>query len=123
MERILWPRGIAGGAQARSLARSSAPFPLRYEYNGNTYTIEDIFSRQRITGLLVFKDDTIIYERYQYDRTAADKFASFSMAKTVVALLVGIALEEGALPRFKTGEPSTRLLSKTQPMPTLLSQA
>jgi CubicO group peptidase (beta-lactamase class C family) len=97
MERIFWPRGIAGAAQARSLARSSEPFPLRYEYNGNTYTIEDILSRQRITGLLVLKGDTIIYEKYQYDRTAADKFASFSMAKTVVGLLVGIALGEGRI--------------------------
>jgi CubicO group peptidase (beta-lactamase class C family) len=97
MERIFWPRGIAGAAQARSLARSSEPFSLRYEYNGNTYTIEDILSRQRITGLLVLKGDTIIYEKYQYDRTAADKFASFSMAKTIVALLVGIALGEGRI--------------------------
>jgi CubicO group peptidase (beta-lactamase class C family) len=97
MERIFWPRGIAGAAQARPLARSSEPFPLRYEYNGQIYTIGDILSRQRITGLLVLKDDTIIYERYQYDRTAADKFASFSMAKTVAALLVGIALGEGRI--------------------------
>ena len=97
MERIFWPRRIAGAAQARSLARSSEPFPLRYEYDGKTYTIEDILSRQRITGLLVLKGDTIIYENYQYDRTAADRFASFSMAKTVVALLVGIALEEGRI--------------------------
>jgi CubicO group peptidase (beta-lactamase class C family) len=97
MERIFWPRTIAGAAHARSLARSSEPFPLRYEYDGNTYTIEDILSRQRITGLLVLKADTIIYEKYQYDRTAADRFASFSMAKTVVALLIGIALGEGRI--------------------------
>jgi CubicO group peptidase (beta-lactamase class C family) len=97
MERIFWPRGIAGAAQARSLASSSEPFPLRYEYNGRAYAIEDILSRQRITGLLILKDDTIVYERYQYDRTAAHKFASFSIAKTVVALLVGIAPGEGRI--------------------------
>jgi CubicO group peptidase (beta-lactamase class C family) len=97
MERIFWPRGIDGAAQARSLARSPEPFPLTYEHNGHTFTIEDILSRQRITGLLVLKGDTIIYERYQDDRTAADTFASFSMAKTVVALLAGIALGEGRI--------------------------
>jgi CubicO group peptidase (beta-lactamase class C family) len=97
MERIFWPRGITGAPQARSLATSAEPFPLKYPYDGNTYTIEDFLSRQRITGLLVLKGDTIIYERYQYDRTAADKFASFSMAKTVVALLVGIALGEARI--------------------------
>jgi CubicO group peptidase (beta-lactamase class C family) len=97
MERIFWPRAIAGAAQARSLARSPGPFPLTYPYDGKTYTIEDFLARQRITGLLVLKGDTIVYEKYQYDRTAADKFASFSMAKTVVALLVGIALGEGRI--------------------------
>ena len=97
MERIFWPRGITGAAQARTLTRSSEPFPLTYEYDGNTYTIEDMLSRQRITGLLVLKGDTIMYEKYQYERSAADKFASFSIAKTVVALLVGIGLEDGRI--------------------------
>ena len=97
MERIFWPRGITGAAQARTLTRSSEPFPLTYEYDGNTYTIDDMLSRQRITGLLVLKGDTIMYEKYQYERSAADKFASFSIAKTVVALLVGIGLEDGRI--------------------------
>jgi CubicO group peptidase (beta-lactamase class C family) len=98
MERIFWPRRMAAGAgQARSLAKSSEPFPLTYPYNGETFTIEDMLSRQRITGLLVLKGDTIVYERYQYGRTDADRFASFSIAKTVVALLVGIALGEGRI--------------------------
>jgi len=97
MERIFWPREIAAPAEARPLARSPEPLSVKYVYQGKTYTIEDLLSRQRITGLLVLKDDTIVYERYQYDRSAADRFASFSMAKTVVALLVGIALHEGRI--------------------------
>ena len=37
----------------------------------------------------------LVFERYQYSRVPSDRFASFSMTKSVVAILVGIALDEG----------------------------
>jgi CubicO group peptidase (beta-lactamase class C family) len=50
-----------------------------------------------VTGLLIAKDNTILVERYQYARTDTDRLTSFSMAKTIVALLIGIAVKEGAI--------------------------
>ncbi|MDF0494138.1 serine hydrolase domain-containing protein [Bradyrhizobium yuanmingense] len=50
-----------------------------------------------MTGLLIAKDDTILYEHYQYARTDHHRFVSMSMAKTVVAMLVGIAVSEGRI--------------------------
>ncbi|NWG73476.1 MAG: beta-lactamase family protein, partial [Rubrivivax sp.] len=97
MERIFWPREIAASAQPLALTRRSEPFDVTYPFNGRTYTIADILDRQRITGLLILKGDTIVYEAYQYDRKPDHKFASFSMAKTVTALLVGVALGEGRI--------------------------
>jgi CubicO group peptidase (beta-lactamase class C family) len=44
-----------------------------------------------VTGLLIGKDDKILVERYQYGRTDHDRFTSASMAKTMVAMLLGIA--------------------------------
>ncbi len=64
---------------------------------------------------LIIKDDSIRYEKY-WDGYNADKLsASFSMAKTFVSILTGIALDEGKiksldepvgdfLPEFKQGE-------------------
>ena len=49
---------------------------------------------QRITGLLLIKDGQVLAERYQYDRTAAHRFISHSMAKSIVSLAVGMALAE-----------------------------
>ena len=37
----------------------------------------------------------LVFERSQYSRVPSDRFASFSMTKSVVAILVGIALDEG----------------------------
>jgi len=46
------------------------------------------------TGLLVLKGDTVLAERYQYGRTAQNRFESASVSKTVVGMLVGIAVSE-----------------------------
>ena len=46
------------------------------------------------TGLLVLKGDTVLAERYQYGRTAQNRFESASVAKTVLGMLVGIAFSE-----------------------------
>jgi len=49
------------------------------------------------TGLLVLKGDTILAERYQYGRTPGHRLGSASVAKTVLGMLVGIAVSEGKL--------------------------
>ena len=97
MEQTFWARAIPVAPQARPLKKAAESFSFRYDYNGKTYSIEELLARQRITGLLILKGDAIVYEGYQYGRAATDKFSSFSMAKTVVALLAGIALGEGRI--------------------------
>jgi CubicO group peptidase (beta-lactamase class C family) len=70
---------------------------LRYQYAGQSYTIDDYLQHQRVMGLLIIKDGEILVERYQYDRKPADKFVSHSMAKSLTSLAVGFALEEGKI--------------------------
>jgi CubicO group peptidase (beta-lactamase class C family) len=86
-----------------TLQRAASPVPLpkaaaepKFEYRleQQTYSLDDFLARQRITGLLVIKDGQILAERYQYDRTASDRFVSHSMAKSIVSLAIGIALAE-----------------------------
>lgn len=78
----------------------SAPLEplIAYKHRGSEVPgVDDFLSRHRNTGLLILSGDTVLYERYQYRRTRHDRFHSFSMAKTVVAMLVGIALHEGKI--------------------------
>lgn len=77
---------------------------------GGRYDIDGYLDRNPVTALLIAQDDTILVERYQYDRTDRMRLTSFSMAKTVVALLIGLAVEDGAIrslddpaERFATG--------------------
>jgi len=90
-------RKVAKGDQARPLKRAAAEPAIRYTYRFAGIGLDDYLSRNRTTGLLILKGDTVLVERYQYDRKPEQRMTSYSMAKTVVAMLVGIALAEGKI--------------------------
>jgi CubicO group peptidase (beta-lactamase class C family) len=90
-------RTITAPKQSVTLARAASEPVIRYGFAGLELTLDDYLNRQPVTGLLIAKDNTILVERYQYGRTDTDRLASFSMAKTVVGLLIGIAVKEGAI--------------------------
>jgi hypothetical protein len=64
---------------------------------GNRSSVAEYLSRNPVTGLLIAKDDQILCEHYQYGRTDRDRFMSQSMAKSITAMLIGIAIGEGAI--------------------------
>ncbi len=75
------------------------PFEWQYSENYNLFEpslkfIYQIYFR-RTTALLVIKDDKLIFEKYFYGYTKDSLMNSFSMAKTITAILTGIALEKG----------------------------
>jgi len=61
------------------------------------YRLADYMDRNPATGLLVAQDDVIQVERYQYGRSDTQRMTSFSMAKTVIAMMLGIAMAEGRI--------------------------
>jgi len=77
------------------LARAASEPAVSYEYQGQTFTLDDYLARNPATGLLVARGDTILIERYQYARHDRHRFTSWSMAKTVTAMLIGIAIGDG----------------------------
>src|SRR5258708_176410 len=48
------------------LAAAAGEAKLGYRFENQAWTLEDFPAHQRITGLLVIKDGTILFERYQY---------------------------------------------------------
>ena len=98
--------GIFGGS-VNTMQPSAAPLVLEKAEKESAYrwsvagqsglTLEDYLQRQRVMALLVIKNGVIQVERYQYDRTDNDRYLSNSMAKTITAMGVGIALREGRI--------------------------
>jgi CubicO group peptidase (beta-lactamase class C family) len=79
------------------LARAPVEPTLFYRYDGQNRTLDDYLARNPTTGLLIARGDTILVERYQYARNDRHRFTSASMAKTVTAMLIGIAMSEGRI--------------------------
>jgi CubicO group peptidase (beta-lactamase class C family) len=96
-DRMWQGRMIGRAGQPSVLVRSDAEPLIGYRHDGQTRSLDEYLAHHPVTGLLVARDDTLLVERYQYGRSDAHRLASFSMAKTVVAMLVGIAIEEGAI--------------------------
>ena len=83
---------------ARGIRKADAPRELKKKPDAELQPLVQAFlDAHPNTGLLVLKGDTIVAERYQYGRTDGHRFASASVAKTVLGMLVGIAVHENKL--------------------------
>ena len=90
---------IEAGPITRQLQQGQLPRPLSYSRFpiGGTRTLDEFVDSYPVTSLVAAQNDKILEERYPRMRLPSDKFASFSMAKSITSLLVGIALDEGKI--------------------------
>lgn len=80
-----------------SLSIAVKPAPISYEFMGKTLSLKDYLDNRRITSLLIIKDGVVHHEQYQYNRNDRHRFNSASMGKSVLGILVGLAIEDGAI--------------------------
>lgn len=109
-ERAFATRAVRRGAAVRALGGAPAAglpeFPILA--NGTTYDLYDYMSRNRVAGLLVMQDDALVHEQYELGITAATRWLSMSMAKSVSTTLVGAAIRDGYIASVE--DPLTRYL-------------
>ena len=67
----------------------------------NTYQLtpaeKELNKKTKTTAFLVFKDDSLLYEKYDEEHAPGTVSNMFSASKTVIALLIGVALDEGKI--------------------------
>lgn len=56
---------------------------------------EEVLEKSGTTAFIVLKNDQILYEKYFDDYTKATDHPSFSVSKSFISALIGIAIEEG----------------------------
>ncbi|NNC37173.1 MAG: serine hydrolase [Hyphomonadaceae bacterium] len=71
--------------------------PGTFVYRGESESIEDVMLDTKTTAMVVVKDGTIVYEDYFLGTGAEDTRISWSMSKSFVSALIGVALKEGAI--------------------------
>lgn len=104
-------RRIEAGTQVLALPSAEVDLGgVPIEFGDATLTVNDYIERQRVAGLLVLKDGVIRYERYALGNTAASRWVSFSVAKSVVSMLFGAAVADGYI--ASVDEPVTDYLPR-----------
>ncbi|WP_462251691.1 serine hydrolase domain-containing protein [Ekhidna sp.] len=69
--------------------------PETFTYQSKEFSTDSFLIGSKTTGLLILKNDEIVYEKYFLGNTPSTKNISWSMAKSFVATLVGIAHDDG----------------------------
>jgi CubicO group peptidase (beta-lactamase class C family) len=93
LDEIFTGRLVHKAPTPSRLVRVAEP-RITWQFENVDLTLDDYLARNPTTGLLIARGDTILVERYQYGRTDRDRLTSWSMAKTVTAMLIGIAVGE-----------------------------
>lgn len=103
--------------ESASLKPSSKPvkFPKKLNYQlikeftfkDSTYNLADYFMETKHEGLLILHKDTVVFEQYANGLKENTSHISWSMSKSVVATMLGIAHDEGL---FQLEDPVTKYL-------------
>lgn len=73
------------------------PWPLHFDYNKTeaTHTLKELNQKLETIAFLIIKNDSIWYEHYAQGYGPDSRTNSFSMAKSIVAALLGKAIHDG----------------------------
>ena len=73
------------------------PWPMHQRYNMMALNTEDFafVDSMQTTAFLVFKNDSLLFEKYWENTDVETTSNSFSMAKSFTSMLIGIAIDEG----------------------------
>lgn len=82
--------------------------PETYVFEDSNQNLMDALEYYETDGLLILKNDTILYENYWHDNDQSSKHISWSVAKSFLSALIGIAIERGQIENIN--DPITKYL-------------
>jgi CubicO group peptidase (beta-lactamase class C family) len=105
----LFPSAIvARGPAVRPLPVGARLADVAVESAGRRHDLVDYLAYNRVAGLLVLADGTVVREDYELGYAPGQRWASFSLAKSVCSTLYGAALADGLIGNLD--EPVARYL-------------
>ena len=102
METVYQTRPIAAGNRVHALHLADRNLDPVFTHAGRTWTVDEYMATYRVSGLLVIRDGKVLLEKYGLGRSPRDRWTSFSVAKSVTAILVGAAIQDGRIKSLQT---------------------
>lgn len=97
MDQIFPSRAIKGSTQPFNFAKAERALAPVYEHEGETKNMQRMFKDLQVSSFMVIHRDKIVHESYHLGANAESRFTSWSMAKSVISTLIGMALTEGKI--------------------------
>ena len=97
VDQIFPTRPVPRGQTLSPLRRSDQGHHVTYAGSGTGGSLLQFMERNHIKALLVRRNGELVAEEYTGEATAQTKFLWFSVTKSVVSTLIGLALVDGRL--------------------------
>ncbi|MEM6652789.1 MAG: serine hydrolase [Pseudomonadota bacterium] len=102
-----------------SRATSGTPLPVRegaldgftYAFDGETRTLEHLYSTMETSGLIILHDGQILHESYSRGADAGTRFTTWSLVKSITSTLIGVAIADGKID--SVDDPLSKYLPET----------
>ncbi len=105
-----FPHRTVETSETWQFTRAEQPLtlPETFTYRDKEHSFQDLLNQSGTTGLIIIKDDTILYENYFQGEQEDDRHSMFSVTKSFVSALFGITLEQGLIESIE--DPVTKYL-------------
>lgn len=95
MDQKFPSKRVSTGDEIFLLEKAVENLPDEYLYLGELHSVSEFIEETGTTGLLVSKGNKILFEAYYNGYEENDRMMSWSVSKSLISALIGIAIEDG----------------------------
>tara|TARA_S200000501_G_scaffold141126_2_gene133367 strand:+ start:5241 stop:6440 length:1200 start_codon:yes stop_codon:yes gene_type:complete len=108
MDKIFPTRNIKASKDPKPIKKNIKSLPETFSFEGELMNLKEYLDYFWSDGMIVIHKDEIVYENYWLGNDESKKHISWSVAKSFISALVGIALEERLIDSLE--DPITKYL-------------
>jgi CubicO group peptidase (beta-lactamase class C family) len=97
MDQMFATRPVAAAEDAKALPSKPVSLEGQYDIDGEKLSLEEALESTSTNALVVVKDGNVVFETYRNGSDENTRFLTFSVAKSYVSTLIGLALADGSI--------------------------
>lgn len=97
MDTLFTTRQVSRAGKVSKLPHNDQALDFTYVHDAESYTPAQFLDRSYTNALLIAKNGRVVYENYLNNTDEHTRFIGWSMTKSLISLLIGVALEDGRI--------------------------